>query len=151
MLRKSLLLLAPLIGLIMNGLAGAQQEIPVGKWWKMPAVAKRMNLSGREISQLDEAYRQSRREMIRSKADMETEQLELQAIIEKPDMVESDALKQYERLDHARSELGLARFRFFLRVRAIVGHERFNTLLRFRELRKQRARQQGHQRSVVAE
>jgi len=147
MLKKPLVLLASLIALILVGPAEARQEIPGGKWWKMPAVAKRLDLSDDETRQLDQAYRQSRREMIRSKAEMETHQLELQAIIEDPGMVESEALKQYERLDRARSELGRARFRFFLEVRTIVGHERFNALLRFREMRQQRDRQQGNQRS----
>ena len=144
MLIKTISLAVSLIVLILIGPAKAQSEIPGGKWWKMPAVVQRLKLSGPEVRQLDEAYRQSRREMIRSKAEMETHQLELQAIVEDPGMVESDALKQYERLDRARSELGRARFRFFLEVRTIVGPERFNRLLQFREMRQQRARRLGN-------
>ena len=145
MLKKFLALLFPLIALVVIGTANAQKDIPIGKWWKMPAVVQRLNLSGPEVRQLDDAYRQSRREMIRLKAEMETQQLDLQTIVENPGMVESEALRQYERLDRARAELGLARFRFFLKVRTIVGHERFSTLLRFREMRQQRARRQSNQ------
>ena len=138
MLSKSAILMALLTTALAVGLAAAQENMPGGKWWKMPAVAQRLNLSDQEISQLDESYWQSRRQMIRLKANMETEQLELQSIIEGRDMNEAAALTQYAKLDKARSELGQERFLFFLKVRTIVGHERFNTLMRWREARQNR-------------
>jgi Spy/CpxP family protein refolding chaperone len=143
MLNPITILSAMLIALLTVTPAAAQQTIPGGKWWKMPAVAKRLNLSDQEVRQLDDAYRDSRRQMIRFKAEVETEQLELQSIIEDRELDEAAALAQYRKLDKARSELGLARFHFFLKVREIVGHERFNTLLRWREMRRQRFPRQG--------
>ncbi len=140
MLSKSRILLVLLTSVLAVGSAAAQENMPGGKWWKMPAVVQRLNLNDQEINELDESYRQSRRQMIRLKADMETEQLELQSIIEDRDMNEAAALTQYAKLDQARSELGLERFRFFLKVRTIVGHERFNTLMRWREMRQDQIR-----------
>ena len=151
MLSKSTILLALLTTALTVGLAAAQENMPGGKWWKMPAVVQRLNLNYQEISELDESYRQSRRQMIRLKADMETEQLELQSIIEDRDMNEAAALTQYAKLDKARSELGLERFRFFLKVRTIVGHERFNTLMRWREVRQNRIKRNANPKPATSE
>ena len=138
MLSQTKILILLLTSVMVVGSAAAQEDMPGGKWWKMPAVAQRLNLSDWEVTQLDESYRQSRRQMIRLKAIMETEQLELQSIIEGRDLNKEAALMQYAKLDKARSELGLERFRFFLTVRTIFGHERFNTLLRWRDARQHR-------------
>ena len=92
MLSKSRILLVLLTSVLTVGSAAAQENMPGGKWWKMPAVVQRLNLNDQEINGLDESYRQSRRQMIRLKADMETEQLELQSIIEDRDMNEAAAL-----------------------------------------------------------
>jgi hypothetical protein len=89
--------------------------------------------------------------MIRLKANMETEQLELQSIIENREMSEAAAMEQYARLDHARSELGLARFHFFLKVRTLVGHERFNTLMRWREASQYRIRRGAESKTATGE
>ncbi len=143
MLRNSKILFALLVICLTVLPVAAQQNIPGGKWWQMPAVAKRLNLSARETRQIDDTYRESRRRMIRLKADLETEQMELQCLIEDPELNEPTAMTQYRKLDKARSELGLERFRFFLEVRKIVGHERFNTLMRLREMRQKRMMRGG--------
>lgn len=118
-----------------NTSAAAQQNMPSGKWWHMPAVAKRLNLNDEEVRRLDETYMESRKQMIRLKADVETEQLELESMIEDRNLDDSAALAQYGKLDKVRSELGFERFRFFLKVRTIVGNERFSMLMRLREMR----------------
>jgi len=138
MLKPAMLVLALIATQLQAIPVMAQQGIPGGKWWKMPAVAKKLNFSDREIEQLDAAYRESRRRMIRLQADVQTEQLDLQHIIEGRDLDEADALRQYKKLDRARSELGIERFRFLIEVRKIVGHERFSALLQWREKRRER-------------
>lgn len=128
-------LLALLIILMVNAPAAAQQDVPGGKWWQMPTVVERLELSDEEVRRLDETYKESRKRMIRLRADLETEQLELESIIEDLNLDNAAALAQYDKLDKARSELGYERFRFFLDVRTIVGQERFNMLMRLREMR----------------
>lgn len=114
------------------------QEMPSGKWWHIPRVVKRLNLSDAEIEQLDEAFRKSRLNLITLKSDLEKEQFELQNLFDKKTLNEDAAMEQYENLEKARVKLGTERFRFFIKIRKIIGYERFQELMAFKKLLRQR-------------
>ncbi|UCD31518.1 MAG: periplasmic heavy metal sensor [Desulfobacterales bacterium] len=116
------------------------QHMASGKWWRIPDVAKSLNLSDKEVQQLEEAFRHSRRRLIQLKGQVESEQFELENLMDSKSLDDDAVHKQYERLEKARSDLGTERFRFLLKVRKIVGYERFQGLvsLKKRHLRKQR-------------
>ena len=151
MLKSALTALVPLIIAVLTVPATAQQGMPGGKWWKMPAVVRQLDLSAQEVEQLDDAYRESRRVLIRLKADIQTEQLELEHLVESRDLDETRALAQYQKLDRARSALGVERFRFLLTVRKIVGQDRFSSLLRLREKRQERMKRGGQRAPAAGE
>jgi Spy/CpxP family protein refolding chaperone len=114
------------------------QNMPSGKWWHIPRVVKRLNLSQAQIEQLDQAFRKSRLNLIQLKSDVEREQFELEILIENRTLDEGAALEQYKKLEQARVKLGVERFRFFLKIRKIVGYERFQELMAFKKMRQQR-------------
>ena len=51
--------------------------------------------------------------------------------------------KQYEKLEKARADLGMERFKFLLEVRKIVGYERFQELV---SVKKNHSRKHGRHR-----
>lgn len=115
--------------------SSAGMDAPTGKWWRNQRVVQRLNLSRDEISRLDAAFFESRKNLIELKGRVEIEQLELETLIESPNFSESDVLKQYQDLEKARTALGTERFKFFLSVRKIVGHEKFQQLMMMKKNR----------------
>lgn len=105
------------------------QHMSSGKWWRIPDVAKSLKLSDKDVQQLEEAFRHSRRRLIQLKSQLEREQFELETLMDSKSLDDDAIHKQYERLEKARAELGMERFRFLLKVRKIVGYERFQELV----------------------
>ena len=116
---------------------------PPGRWWYNQKLIQRLKLTQDQIEQIDSAFRSSRLKMIQLKSRVETQQFQLETLVEKKNICEAEILKQYEKLESARSELGTERFRFFLWVRKIVGHEKFMKLLQLKKARDRR-RTKGH-------
>jgi Spy/CpxP family protein refolding chaperone len=115
------------IGLIaVNAFA---QSAPSGRWWRSPRVVKALNLTGGEIEQLENAYGESRREMIRLKNKVEKEQFELENMMGRRKLNEAAIRKQNRKLEKARSDLADAKFAFVIDVRRIIGHARFQQLV----------------------
>lgn len=110
------------------------------KWWQHENLARRIGLTPVEVDQLDQAFLESRRKMIQLKNALESDQFELQTLVETPSLNEAALLSQYEKLESARRALGMERFRFFLSVRKIIGHEKFKTLLLLKRDRDRRER-----------
>ena len=139
-MKKILITLAAVLWLCPPGFAAAQ-DAPTGKWWRLPRVAKRLNLSQEEKKKLDELFTQSRRNLIRLKSKVEEERFELEDLLEKEFLDESAVMEQFRRLEKARNDLAEERFRFLLGVRKIIGFERFELLKGIYRHFRQRARQ----------
>lgn len=118
----------------------AQQGGYYGKWWQMPRVAQKLELTEAEIERLEHAYIAGRRNLIRLKADVEAEQFDLETRIEAKKLDEEGALNQYRTLEQAKAKLGMERFRLLLEIRKILGYERFRDLMRMQKMRKEAAR-----------
>jgi len=104
------------------------QPMPSGKWWKDPGIAKALDLTSRDVQQLDNLFVQSRRRMIELKNQVEKEQFEYQTLIESQNLDEKAVNRQLRKLEKARSDLNEERSRFVLGVRKILGHNRFQRL-----------------------
>lgn len=104
------------------------QPMPSGKWWKDPGIAKALDLTSRDVQQLDNLFVQSRRRMIELKNQVEKEQFEYQTLIESKNLDEKAVNRQLQKLEKARSDLNEERSRFVLGVRKILGHTRFQRL-----------------------
>jgi Spy/CpxP family protein refolding chaperone len=113
--------------LVMPNLADAQ-DMPAGKWWYNPRVVEALKLTKPEVRQIDRLYAQNRRQLIRLKADVEREQLELDNLLGRKNSDDAAVNKQFRQLEKARAELSNARLQFVLGVRDIIGPERFQQL-----------------------
>ena len=109
------------------GLA-AGQDVPAGKWWYNQKVVKNLNLTQKEIRQLDQLYVDSHRELIKLKNAVEREQFELDTLLGKKTVDDAKVRKQFKRLERARTDLANERLGFVIRVREIIGAERFQQL-----------------------
>ncbi|MDY6990781.1 MAG: periplasmic heavy metal sensor [Thermodesulfobacteriota bacterium] len=109
-------------------MAATAQEIPPGKWWRLPRVAEHLNLSGEEKSQLDELFLQSRRRLIDLKSALERERFELDNLLEQETLDEKGVMDRFRKLEKARSVLADERFRSLLEARKILGFERYQQL-----------------------
>ncbi len=109
------------------------QEAPPGKWWRIPAIAEQLKLTGEEKRQLDALFLENRRELIRLKGLLETEQLDLENLLDQEPMNETAVMAQFRKLQEARTRLGIESFSFILKVRKILGVERFQRLKLIRE------------------
>jgi len=113
------------------------QEIPPGKWWRLPQVAEHLHLNGEEKNQLDGLFLESRRRLIDLKSALEKERFELDNLLEQETLVEKAVMERFRKLEKARSHLSQERFRSLLEARKILGFERYQQLkILFREFKK---------------
>ncbi len=120
------------------------QDMPSGKWWRIPRVAEQLNLSDEEKGALDELFLDSRRKLIDLKGAVERERLELEIVFEKESLDEPAVMERFKRLEDARANLATERFRFVLEVRKMIGYDRFQSLKTFfTRLRRGRERPGG--------
>ena len=104
------------------------QDVPSGKWWYNQKVVKNLNLTQKEIRQLDQAWVDSQRKLIKLKNAVEREQFELDTMLGKNTVDDAKVRKQFNRLESARTDLANERLGFIIRVREIIGAERFQQL-----------------------
>lgn len=126
MIRRLTLALSLLIYLWIG--SATAQDLPSGKWWKNPNVAKELNLTSGEVNQLDQLFTNSRRRLLDLRNAVEKEQFEYQNLVEKQNLDEDAVRRQFKRLEQARTNLAQERSRFMVEVRKILGHKRFQML-----------------------
>ena len=103
-------------------------DLPMGKWWENPEMAKKLNLTDAEKAKLKEAFNNSHRKLIDLKSNVEKQRFELGSLLDKETLDESGVMQQFTKLEKARTELSRERFSFLLGVRKILGYERYQTL-----------------------
>ena len=104
------------------------QNVPSGKWWYNQKVVQNLNLTQKEIRQLDQAWVDSQRKLIKLKNVVEREQFELDTLLGKKTVDDAKVRNQFKRLESARTDLADERLGFIIRVRGIIGAERFQQL-----------------------
>jgi Spy/CpxP family protein refolding chaperone len=104
------------------------QDVPSGKWWYNQKIVKNLNLTPKEIRQLDQLYVASHRKLIKLKNAVEREQFELDTLLGQKKADNAKVRKQFKRLENARTDLADERLGFIIRVREIIGVERFQQL-----------------------
>ena len=127
MLRNTLRATALFIVFCLPAVAMSQQ-MPSGKWWHNPKIIKELNLTKKEVRNLDKLYANSRRKLIKLKSAVESEQFELDNLLSSKTMDDAEVRKQFERLEKARKKLADERFKFVVGVRGIIGSDRFQQL-----------------------
>jgi len=106
----------------------ASQDVPVGKWWYNPKIQKNLDLSKKEVGELDKLFAKSRRKLIKLKSEVENEQFELDQLIGQKKVNDAKVKKQFQKLENARNKLANERLQFVIGVRNILGPDRFQQL-----------------------
>jgi Spy/CpxP family protein refolding chaperone len=127
MLKKILIGILMIFMISLPDFAGGQ-DIPSGKWWYNQKVVENLNLTQGEIRQLDQLYVDSHRRLIELKNAVEREQFELDTLLDKKTVDDAEVRQQFKRLESARTDLADERLRFVIRVREIIGPDRFQQL-----------------------
>lgn len=127
MLKKALIHTVLLVCLIMPAFAFGQ-ETPVGRWWRLPQIAEKLNLTNEQRRQLDELFFTNRRKLIEMKSILERERLELDSVFNREPIDEEGIMAHFRRLEAARHRLATERFKYLIAVRKIVGIDRFQRL-----------------------
>jgi Spy/CpxP family protein refolding chaperone len=127
MLKKAWVVILLIFMISLPGLA-AGQDVPSGKWWYNQKVVQNLNLTQKEVGQLDQLYVNSHRKLIKLKNAVEREQFELDTLLGKKTVDDAKVRKQFNRLESARTDLANERLGFVIRVREIIGADRFQQL-----------------------
>jgi Spy/CpxP family protein refolding chaperone len=144
------LLAASGIGLAMGPRGMGGLKMPHGKWWRMPEVAKKLELTSEEQQKFDDLFVQSRRQMIDLKSNVQKEGFELEVILDQQNFDESACMDRFKKFQDARTNLTNERFRFLVEVRKLLGLDRYRQLkTEFRDRRVHRMKGQQERKGPI--
>jgi len=104
------------------------QRMMYGKWWQDKTIINELQLTASEEKLLDEEYTESRRKMIDLKSDIEKHRFELELLLSAQELDKQKIMEQYSSLEQTRMKLSKERFEMLIKVREILGMERFQEL-----------------------
>jgi Spy/CpxP family protein refolding chaperone len=144
------LLAASGIGLAKGPRGMGGLKMPHGKWWRMPEVAKKLELTSEEQQKFDDLFVQSRRQMIDLKSNVQKEGFELEVILDQQNFDESACMDRFKKFQDARTNLTNERFRFLVEVRKLLGLDRYRQLkTEFRDRRVHRMKGQQERKGPI--
>jgi Spy/CpxP family protein refolding chaperone len=118
----------------------AQTDLPEGKWWKRPRVAKQIGLSDEQSKRIEEIFVRSRPQLIDLKADLEKKQFDLQQSMEN-NAARADIERKLETVEDARKQLQKTRVLMLLDMKSVLSAEQWERLKQMREQARERRRE----------
>ncbi len=118
----------------------AQVDVPDGKWWKRPRVAKELALTAEQTKQIDGIFVQARPRLIDLKADLEKKQFHLQQAIDE-DADREELERRIDVVENARKDLQKTRALMVLDMKKVLTAEQWERLKQLREQVRERRRQ----------
>jgi Spy/CpxP family protein refolding chaperone len=128
MMARGGILAVMIIAVMTTAIAHGARNGPTGRWWRQPKVVAQLKLTDGEIGKLEAAFEASRLKMIKLKSKVEAEQFKLQNLVEKRNINEKAIKSQHRKLEAARSALAEEQLAFFVKVRKIIGYDRYRKL-----------------------
>ena len=120
------------------------EDLPRGKWWRIPEVASVLKIRPEEQTTLDNLYYEHRNQMIDHMSELKKGQLALEQLIENENLDESACKDQFQKVLEARNKISTERYNFLIEVRKLLGFERFLHLKpKFYELGRGKSRKDG--------
>ena len=136
----SLMMSALVLGIVLPSVVDAQR-VPPGRWWRVPSIAEKLDITAEEETRFDKLFSANRRNLIDAKSLLEKEQFELENLMDEEPLDEKAVMDQFKKLEQARGGLATERFRFLLKIRQTLGYNRFQELkMMFREFKEKRKR-----------
>jgi Spy/CpxP family protein refolding chaperone len=126
--------------------AGAMAQplgVPQGRWWERPRFADELALSAEQKTQLETLTVENARGMIDLKAAVEKAELDLRAVAEAEPFDAAKVRAAFREVQQARSRLENERFESLLRVREVLNSEQWR---RLRELTRDAVRERVQER-----
>ncbi|MDY6837891.1 MAG: periplasmic heavy metal sensor [Thermodesulfobacteriota bacterium] len=104
-------------------------KMPHGRWWHAPEIVERLDVTADEQATLDALALERERELIDLKGAVQRQELELETILDQADFDRAACLDQFDKLLDARREVARKRFGFHVKVRELLGLDRYRELL----------------------
>jgi Spy/CpxP family protein refolding chaperone len=130
MLKKTVSALALLLmsSLVLASLGSAAEDLPPGKWWRIPYFQQQLNLTDSQQEDLDKIFDRNRQKLVEVKKSLEQQRSELMTMLEQEHLNESAVKTQMEQVESTRTLLAATRFSYSLEVRKLLGHDRYQEL-----------------------
>lgn len=132
MLRKSVLVLAAALVVLGTLASGAQafsrRSGVMSKWWQIPGVARDLALTQAEKDQLGQMNLQLRRQLINQRGAIQKARLAIDAQFDQQALDHASIERELTRLAKAQTAIAIAKSRFMLKVRQMLGLKRFRKL-----------------------
>ena len=105
--------------------ARAQQELkePPGKWWKNRQIISQLNLSRPQQDRIEDLWTQNRRILIDKKAELDKRALDLSEILSREVAEEAAALRAYEGVQAAKTEVEREVFLMRIRIKNLLSQQ----------------------------
>ena len=120
-----------------HGHGDKQMQVPLHRWWKFPRASEQLNITPEETNKLDALYQKTKEQLIDSGALLQKTMLKLEMQFDSDTFDRNNCLKSFKEAQAARTKLAMDKFEFALKIRELLGKERFEELLNtFKQFRR---------------
>jgi len=120
----------------------AQADMPEGKWWKKPRIAREIGLTDDQSRRIEDIFVRSRPKLIDLKADLEKKQFDLQTAMEN-NAPRPDVEKKLDAVENARKDLQKTRVLMLLDIKNELKPDQWEKLRQMREDARERHNAKG--------
>jgi Spy/CpxP family protein refolding chaperone len=103
-------------------------ELPPGRWWRLPFFFERLSITDGQKDELDKIFDLNRQKLVEGKKSLEQQLTELTGLLEQERLNEGELKAQVAKVESMRSILSATRFSYSLEVRKLLGHDRYHEL-----------------------
>ena len=135
-------LLAGVLFVLAAASMAAQADMPEGKWWKKPRIAREIGLTDDQSRRIEDIFVRSRPKLIDLKADLEKKQFDLQTAMEN-NAPRPDVEKKLDAVENARKDLQKTRVLMLLDIKNELKPDQWEKLRQMREDARERRNAKG--------
>jgi hypothetical protein len=125
---KNRIVLALAALLLVLAAAGAQAQLPPGKWWRRAEIVQRLGLSEDQQTRLDNIFRGSANDLIDMKGSVEKESIALRGELDQPQLNRQAISRIAARLNDARARLFERELMMLVDMRAVLSDPQWNQM-----------------------
>ena len=139
---KKTLIAAALATLVAAGNLAAA-DLPPGRWWKMPQVVQRLDLTAEQQEKLDAIFHGAANELIDRRGDVEKANVALRAELDQAQINRPNVLRAAAKLSEARGKLFERELSMLMDMRGVLNDPQWTRLRAFLEQQREQRRQPG--------